>query len=86
MGKTEKPKRTQGQIWYARMLKSPEWRNFRKQILERDNCACTNCGLSETEAILVVHHLYYIPGAKPWEYNTDALQTLCKACHYMIHL
>lgn len=34
---------------------------------------------------LNVHHKYYIKGHKAWEYEDDALVTLCTECHSSIH-
>jgi 5-methylcytosine-specific restriction endonuclease McrA len=34
---------------------------------------------------LHIHHKYYIKDKLPWEYNTDALQTLCWSCHEELH-
>ncbi len=34
---------------------------------------------------LNVHHKYYIHGKKPWEYENDALITLCESCHQSFH-
>jgi len=34
---------------------------------------------------LNIHHKYYIKGHKPWEYDNDALVTLCKDCHKKRH-
>lgn len=34
---------------------------------------------------LNIHHKYYIQGHKPWEYNNDALVTLCEDCHKKRH-
>ena len=34
---------------------------------------------------LNIHHKYYIKGRKPWEYDNDALVTLCEKCHKEIH-
>jgi len=34
---------------------------------------------------LNVHHKYYIQGHKPWEYENDALITLCEDCHKRWH-
>lgn len=34
---------------------------------------------------LNVHHKYYINGLKPWEYDDNALVTLCKECHQKRH-
>ena len=34
---------------------------------------------------LNVHHKFYIKGLAPWEYEDDALITLCEDCHKKIH-
>ncbi len=34
---------------------------------------------------LNIHHTYYIKGHKPWEYEDDALVTLCENCHKKRH-
>jgi hypothetical protein len=34
---------------------------------------------------LNVHHKYYIQGYKPWEYDNEALVTLCEDCHKKLH-
>ena len=34
---------------------------------------------------LNVHHNYYIEGHKPWEYEDEALVTLCEDCHKKRH-
>ena len=34
---------------------------------------------------LNVHHKYYVRGKAPWEYEDDALITLCKDCHRKEH-
>lgn len=34
---------------------------------------------------LNIHHKYYVNGLKPWEYDDDALVTLCKECHQKRH-
>ena len=35
--------------------------------------------------VLNVHHRYYINGKNPWEYDNEALVTLCEDCHCDIH-
>ena len=35
--------------------------------------------------ILHVHHLYYIKAKFPWEYQNEALITLCNNCHLEVH-
>ena len=34
---------------------------------------------------LNVHHKYYVREKKPWEYDDDALVTLCADCHKKRH-
>ena len=34
---------------------------------------------------LNVHHKYYVLGKKPWEYEDNALVTLCESCHQKRH-
>lgn len=34
---------------------------------------------------LHIHHNYYISGHKPWEYENNALVTLCASCHQKRH-
>ena len=34
---------------------------------------------------LHIHHKYYINGKKAWEYNNEALITLCYSCHEELH-
>ena len=40
---------------------------------------------SSAPTILQVHHRYYIKDRLPWEYKSDALQTLCADCHQKLH-
>lgn len=66
---------------YAEKLKDPRWQKLRLQILERDKWTCKHCGA--TDKTLHVHHVHYIKGAEPWEYDEDKhlLETLCCDCH-----
>ena len=38
-----------------------------------------------TPKALNVHHKYYVNGKKPWEYDDEALITLCQDCHCLEH-
>lgn len=67
---------------YKQLLKDPRWIRKRKEIIKRDNNACTNCGSKEK---LNVHHIYYSGGYAPWEYEDDCLVTLCEICHKKWH-
>jgi 5-methylcytosine-specific restriction endonuclease McrA len=52
---------------------------FEKKFLGQDNI------YSSVHIILNAHHKYYIKDKNPWEYNTDALITVCSICHSKIH-
>jgi 5-methylcytosine-specific restriction endonuclease McrA len=66
---------------YRRELKDPRWIAKRKQILARDKKKCTICNGNEN---LHVHHLYYIPKLKPWEYDDEGLKTVCDLHHELL--
>lgn len=61
------------------MLKDPRWQKKRLEIMQRDNFTCQHCG--NTDKSLQVHHLWYSPLKKPWEYDNSAFITLCEHCH-----
>lgn len=64
---------------YTERLKDPRWQKKRLEILSRDEWRCTRC--YDSESTLHVHHRFYTPGAMPWEYDNNALATLCESCH-----
>lgn len=68
---------------YDVLLKDPRWQKKRLEIMKRDNFTCQHCGSVTTT--LHVHHLYYKKGLMPWEYDNDALITLCQECHKQTH-
>jgi len=61
-------------------LKDNRWKTGKRlEILERDNFQCTLCGCTDKQ--LQVHHGYYDPWKRLWEYEDDTLYTLCEDCH-----
>lgn len=70
---------------YYKDLKHPNWTSKKEEILERDNHMCQLCGSIDN---LHVHHLYYYKDfyVAPYDYPNDALLTVCKHCHYEVHL
>lgn len=64
---------------YKEQYKHPKWQKKRLEILTRDGYHCVNCGNNENT--LHVHHYYYTKDAKVWEYENEALTTLCDDCH-----
>ena len=67
---------------YPEQIKDGRWQRKRLEIMSRDKFQCRNC--HETNAPNV-HHLYYESGAMIWEYDNEALVTLCERCHKIIH-
>ncbi len=62
-----------------------QWRQFRDEVIELDGGSCRDCGRSEPEVVLQVHHKKYIPGNAPWQYDYKDCETLCKGCHAAEH-
>ncbi|MCK5609460.1 HNH endonuclease [Candidatus Pacearchaeota archaeon] len=67
---------------YKEKLRDPRWQKRRLEILDRDGWKCTECGNSKLE--LHVHHLKY--SGDPWEVGDEDLKTLCKECHFWVHV
>ena len=69
---------------YSEQFKDPRWQKKRLKILERDNFTCQECG--DKKNTLHIHHKYYLPNKKAWEYPDTALFTLCESCHELEQL
>ena len=67
--------------FYGSLLQSDKWKARRLAILKSRNWKCNDCGQPAT----TVHHLTYIIGRQPWEYENNQLQALCKTCHDLKH-
>jgi len=68
---------------YKEQLRDPKWQRLQSFIRDRDKYKCRFCGA--TDKFLHVHHLYYSPNKKVWEYDNESLITLCEDCHEMAH-
>lgn len=68
---------------YREQLMTSAWKVKSAAILERDNRTCQKCGATGVK--LNVHHKYYLENHAAWEYDDDALITLCSKCHVGIH-
>lgn len=64
---------------YAAYLLTPEWKNRRRRVLERDGYTCKACGV---ERATQVHHKTYdhIFNEPLWD-----LESVCDACHRNLH-
>lgn len=65
--------------------RTTKWKNLRDRILYRDGYKCRECGRTEPEVRLSVHHLHYHSNKHIWEYTDDYLITLCDGCHCRKH-
>lgn len=77
---------------YQELLKRPEWKKRRAEIIELAGCRCEDCGrclvgcevCDHHESFvkqLEVHHRHYVRGRKPWEYPDVAFLCICRDCH-----
>ncbi len=67
---------------YHQLLKDGRWQRRRLEIMQRDDFKCRDCGTTDD---LNVHHIRYLAGRKPWEYDDGDLITLCGKCHKKRH-
>lgn len=60
-----------------------EWRKLRKEVLERDNNQCCQCGATSEESgyPLEIHHIIPPKGNKELFFDANNCVTLCKWCH-----
>lgn len=71
--------------WYANLLTDHRWLAKRREQLKIDGYKCQSCGKGLNQVTLVVHHLGYVFGYKPWDYPHSMLQTLCMEHHNQVH-
>lgn len=64
---------------YQKYLKSEQWQEKRKAVLQRDNYRCTGCGIVRATE---VHHLTY---AHKYDEFLFELTSLCSECHRKFH-
>ena len=63
----------------SRMIyNSPRWRAVRREVLERDQYRCQECG---RPGRLEVHHRVRLADGGD-AFSLDALITLCRPCHF----
>lgn len=62
-----------------------KWAEFSEKVKRRDGYKCLQCGRSELEVVIQVHHEIYLNGKPPWGYSLSDCRTLCKGCHARVH-
>ena len=72
---------------YKKLLESDYWRGYSYAIIKERNWTCEQCGkyIPYARNEFNVHHKQYINDRKPWQYDSDLLQVLCKECHAKAH-
>jgi hypothetical protein len=70
-------------VSYSDLLRDPRWQRKRLEVMERDDFTCVTCGVNDKT--LNVHHVRYVRGRMPWEYDASELRTLCEDCHKREH-
>lgn len=61
-----------------------KWINFAKEIYERDNFTCQECG--KKGGLLNAHHILPWAGNPSLVFNPENIITLCVPCHSRIHM
>ena len=64
--------------WYARYLRSSQWKKKAQKVRQRDHFKCKLCG----KPGYIVHHKTYERVGHEWMRD---LITVCEACHKSIH-
>lgn len=72
-------KRVEWWQWYNAYLQTPQWRDRRRRVLERDNHLCTGCRLDDATQ---VHHLTCAHVGNELLFE---LTSVCDACHDIAH-
>lgn len=62
---------------------SPEWKNARRSVYERDNYTCVVC--NRTGGKLECHHVIRYADDKSKRLDVNNLITVCYDCHKYIH-
>lgn len=81
--------RSEAYLKYQRYIRSKDFKEIRKQVLERDNYTCQCCNFSplkeeNSKRTLSCHHKTYDHLYNEGE-HLDDLITLCNVCHKAIH-
>jgi hypothetical protein len=72
----------QSEMANKRERNSPEYREWRAAVLERDNFECQHCGSEEN---LHAHHIVHFIDDEERRTDVDNGITLCADCHRKLH-
>lgn len=69
---------------YKKYIRSKEWKQIARQVMERDGYRCRFCGRTADEAKLSVHHSTY-EHLFDEQNHLDDLITICQIDHLALH-
>jgi len=78
-------------VKYEEQLRTQAWAEFRDRVLresisdEDTGPQCNQCGATQRETPLQIHHKQYRNGRMAWEYETGEVKVLCADCHQHFH-
>ena len=67
---------------YREEIGSDQWRSFSRRIKSDRNC-CQVC--KRADVLLNVHHHFYDPERRLWDYADNEVSVLCEHCHKAMH-
>ena len=74
-----------GKLYYSNRYKenhTPEYQEWRRKVLQRDENCCQHCGSTEH---LQVHHKMNYTRYPQFRHEVKNGETLCKSCHLRYH-
>ena len=63
-----------------KFMRTVEWKNIRKKILERDNYTCQYCNVQRKDHMQINHI-----GGNPKNHSDENLEVICASCHKITH-
>jgi len=70
---------------YSDLLKDRRWQRKRLEAMAAAKWLCQRCPSNDNAIQLHVHHVAYVPGRAPWEYELRELLVVCEPCHKELH-
>lgn len=73
------------------LITQNDWKTYKPSAVFGDNVGFNVCGtqpiiLADKHYHLEIHHRYYLRSNLPWQYQDEALITLCNHCHREVHV
>lgn len=69
-----------------RIRHSLEWKIWRDKVYKRDKWICRLCGIKCERKNIAAHHIKLFSNFPELRFNIDNGLTLCRSCHFKIHI